>query len=212
MNTLPPPYYDHAGITLYHGDCRELLPLLGEFDLLLTDPPYGIGANKMTLGNRKGQVYRGSEDWDSEPVSVDNLLHGPYTERVIWGGNYFEVPPSRCWLVWDKGTGNNDFADCELAWTDIDSVVKKTFKSWVGANARERHEGERFHPTQKPIEVMAWCIGVAKKSPGSIVDPYSGSGTTLVAAKQLGLRAVGIERDETFCRRAVQRLSQDCLF
>ena len=205
-------YYQQDGITIYHGDCREILPSLGPFDLCLTDPPYGIGANRMTLGNGFRKVYRGESDWDAKPIHVGDIstIREVSQWQIIWGGNYFDLPPARGWLVWDKGTGDNDYADCELAWTNLDSVVKKFTRSWVGANAKERGDADRFHPTQKPVDLMKWAIQRAP-SPQTIIDPYVGSGTTLVAAKQLGRQAIGIELEEIYCEVAAMRLSQGVL-
>jgi len=200
------PYYEDGSVTIYHGDARELVDGL-EFDAIVTDPPYGIGANKMTLGNGKRRIFRGEGNWDLAPVDVAPLLsHSVPT--IIWGGNYFDLPPQRRWLVWDKGTGDNDYADCELAWTNIDGVVKKFFRSWVGSNAKERSDGDRFHPTQKPVDLMAWCIGFTE---GTVCDPYMGSGTTLRAAKDLNRPAIGIELEERYCEIAAERCSQEVL-
>ena len=205
------PYYEQDGITIYHGDCRDILPTLdaGSIDLVLTDPPYGIGVTGMTLGNGLRTIYRGESNWDSEPANVQPLLDLK-KPTVIWGGNYFGLPPSRCWFVWDKGTGANDFADCELAWTNRDAVVKKYFRSWVGSKAKERNESDRSHPTQKPVELMRWCIDFYPAAQ-TVLDPFMGSGTTLRAAKDLGRKAIGIEIEERYCEIAVKRLQQAVL-
>ena len=206
--SLPAPFYQDASCTIYNGDCREILPLLPRFDLLLTDPPYGIGAARMTLGNGKRKLHRGDESWDDSPPSLD-LLNGLIEScgnAVIWGGNYFGLGGTRCVLVWDKGTGDNDFADCELAWTNFDSVVKKYFKSWVGANAKDKG-GARVHPTQKPVDLIRWCMRFAPNAQ-TILDSFMGSGTTLVAAKLEGRKAVGIEVSEKYCEIAANRLRQ----
>ena len=206
------PYYEEAGIVIYHGDCREILPTLPKVDLVLTDPPYGIGVTKMTLGNRKGApIFRGVLEWDSEAFEMRSIAESG-DSAIIWGGNYFVLPPSRCWLVWDKGTGDNDFADCELAWTNLDSVVKKFFRSWVGANAKERSDVDRYHPTQKPVEVMAWALKLAPDTVRTVLDPFMGSGTTLIACKQAGLICTGIEREEKYCEVAANRLRQGVLW
>jgi DNA modification methylase len=206
------PYFEsHDGtITIYHGDCRDVLPTFeaGSVDLVLTDPPYGIGANRMTLGNGRRPIYRGVRDWDSTPADLAPIL-ALDLPSVIWGGNYFPLPPSRGWLVWDKGTGDNDYADCELAWTNRDAVVKKYVRSWVGANAHDSHT-ERSHPTQKPTCLMRWCIGLFPAA-HFVLDPYMGSGTTLRAAMDLGRRAIGIEIEERYCEIAARRLSQTVL-
>ena len=204
---LPKPFYEDGSVTIYHGDARELVPLV-EADVLVTDPPYGIGANRMTLGNGRTRIDRGDRDWDSEAPDLAPLLASGMP-AVIWGGNYFDLPISRRWLVWDKGTGDNDFADCELAWTNLPGVVKRFTRSWVGSNARQHSEGRRFHPTQKPLELMAWCIGFCPD--GTILDPFMGSGTTLRAAKDLGRKAIGIELEERYCEIAAERCSQEVL-
>ena len=206
------PYYQDEHVTLYHGDCREILPELPKHDLLLTDPPYGIGANKMTLGNGKRKIYRGESNWDMQPPSICllNELIISATKSIIWGGNYFTLPGTRCVLVWDKGTGDNDFADCEIAWTNIDRVVKKFFLSWVGANAKDKGS-VRVHPTQKPIALMRWCLSFAPDAT-TILDPFAGSGTTGVAAKLEGRKATLIEMEERYCEIAANRLAQGVLF
>jgi site-specific DNA-methyltransferase (adenine-specific)/modification methylase len=155
-------------------------------------------------------------DWDAKPPSNDlmDLIFSLADKQIHWGGNYFNVPPSRCWLVWDKCTGANSFADCELAWTNLDSVVKKLTLPWLGSNAKDE-SGERVHPTQKPLNLMRWCIDVAGK-PDIILDPFMGSGTTGVAAVQMGRKFIGIEREpkyfEIACKRIEQAYAQRSLF
>tara|TARA_R110000868_G_scaffold257105_1_gene514190 strand:+ start:178 stop:855 length:678 start_codon:yes stop_codon:yes gene_type:complete len=202
--------------TLYLGDCMDILPSLGTVDAVITDPPYGIGANKMTLGNGKRRIERGEEDWDLSPPSPDliEMIMQSAPKQIYWGGNYFAMPASRCWLVWDKCTGANSFADCELAWTNLDTVVKKITIPWVGANAKDE-SGERVPPTQKPLPLMRWCIQQAG-NPKTILDPFMGSGTTGVAAIQLGRKFIGIEREPKYfdiaCQRIEQAVAQGQLF
>lgn len=203
------PYFERDGITIYHADCRDVLPHLPPVDLVLTDPPYGIGVHHMTLGNGRSRIYRGERDWDTQPADLTDIARLD-VPTVIWGGNYFPLPPSRCWLVWDKGTGANDYADCELAWTNRDGVVKRFSQSWIGANARERAESARWHPTQKPVALMRWCIEFFPQA-AVILDPFMGSGTTLRAAMDLGRRAIGIEIEERYCEIAAKRLQQAVL-
>ena len=196
---------------LHLGDCLEVMRGMpaGSVDAVITDPPYGIGVNRMTLGNGKTAIYRGSDDWDRQsppPQYFEEILRVS-RYQVIWGGNYFSdrLPISRCWLVWDKLTGKNDYADCELAWTNFDAVVKKYTRLWLGANAKDTLE--RHHPTQKPVDLMMWC---AEKMPkGAVIfDPFMGSGTTGVAALQTGRRFVGIEIDPGYFATAQRRIEQ----
>ncbi len=212
------PYYDKDGITLYCADNKTVMPQLGEhFDLMLTDPPYGIGESSTQNASRgtkrvKARQYPCS-NWDDQRGDIHVLKHGMHLSNraVIWGGNYFAdvLPASKSWLVWDK-RNSGDFADCELAWTDLGCAVRKLELMWNGM-IREGKE-PRYHLTQKPLRLMKWCISLDKRNPKTILDPWAGSGTTLVAAKELGLRAVGIEINEDYCKATVLRLSQGNLF
>ena len=195
------PYYQDEAVTLYHGDCREIVPELGRFDLLLTDPPYGIGINK----SNRLSVSRGfgGETWDDEVPDITPLL--PVARKcIVWGGNYFPLEPSRCFLVWDKQNDGRDFADCELAWTDIDSVAR------IFRRRPMNMDGGKVHPTQKPLALMKWCIGLAGDVQ-TILDPFAGSGTTGRAAKDMCRKCVLIEREERYCEIAANRMRQEVL-
>ena len=223
---LPRPYYQHGGITIYHGDCRTIMPHLQPFDLLLADPPYGIGESSEKVASRNkyrkgltasksnalaGQRDYGQFDWDAEPVEEWAMLLARRLCRwqVIWGGNYYALPPAKCWLVWDKENGDNDFADCELAWTNLPKAVRKIKHLW---NGMLRKGGEdRWHPTQKPLDVIAWALRHAPAEVGTVLDPWMGSGTTLRACKDHGKQCVGIEREEKWCEIAAKRLEQEAL-
>jgi site-specific DNA-methyltransferase (adenine-specific) len=199
------PCYDHAGITIYHGDCREILPQLGKFDLLLTDPPYGHG-DKWSGGTwASNPIYDAAFDWDAAPVEqglIDAWV-AKAAHSILWGGNYYAMPPSRCWLSWLKTSRMPTMADFELAWTNLEQPSK--------AFDEDRNpDGKRQHPTQKPLRLIRWCVALVK--PGTIIDPFMGSGTTLRAAKDAGLRAVGIDRVERYCEVAAKRLSQEVMF
>jgi DNA methylase len=149
--------------------------------------------------------------WDKIPVEswlIDCLL-SMSKNQVIWGGNYYYLPPSRCWLVWNKLNGTNDFADCEIAWTNFDMSIRKIDHLWNGM-IRKNHEG-RFHPTQKPLNVIKWALSLCPNNPQTIIDPFMGSGTTLRAAKDLNKRAIGIEIEERYCELAAARMSQEVL-
>ena len=213
------PYYEQDGITIYHGDCRD--GLLGRFDLLLTDPPYGIGearANNPSRGKMAIAKDYGISNWDDKTVDAISMqsLVGRACSAIVFGGNYYDFPPSKCWLVWDKVNHGNDFADCELAWTNLDMAVRKFEYMWNGMlRTKIRSVDEhRYHPTQKPVALMEWCISLAEKKVkvDTVLDPFMGSGTTLVAAKRLGKTAVGIDREEKYCEIAAKRLSQRELF
>jgi len=208
------PYYQDDACTIYHGDCRRVLPWLDRFDLLLTDPPYGIGAANRKDGGAVCSRASGSKDygdrstWDSEtpPDWLIGMIQDAAKDAVIWGGNYYSLPPSMGWLVWDKGQRDFSLADAELAWTSRNKAVR-CFDYSRGESTRDG----RFHPTQKPVALMRWCLSLFPDSQ-SIIDPFAGSGTTLVAAKLEGRRAVGIEINERYCEIAAKRLSQGVLF
>lgn len=210
------PYYDHGGFTIYNATCEDF-PQTG-FDLMLTDPPYGIGeANGKNVSRRKLAVSKdyGAKAWDNEPPpeALLNRLRSQARESIIFGGNYFNLPPSSCWLVWDKDNGATDFADCELAWTNLKKAVRKFKWKWQGmlqevSGARKEI---RQHPTQKPLAVMKWCIRQASE-PKTMLDPFMGSGTVLVAAKLSGAKCIGIEIEEEYCEIAANRLAQGVLF
>jgi DNA modification methylase len=223
--TLCRPYYEKHGITLYHADCRELLPKL-RADLLCTDPPYGIRVARRSWSGGRGTqkpcrsgILKGKHrpqcrdygdyDWDDAPPSswIFDLMRENTRYQIIFGGNYFPLPPSRCWLVWDKDNGTNQFADCELAWTNFEKPVRRVCWRWNGFLQQDmKNKEERVHRAQKPLPVMRWCIEHAPQECETVLDPFAGSGTTLLAARTLGRKAIGIEREEAFCEMAVKRL------
>lgn len=211
------PYYAEAGIAIYLGDCAEIAPQLGRFDLLCTDPPYGIGEARgknhvKNTGVARRQDY-GDADWDDAPPGDDLLtdLRSRAKWQCLFGGNYFDLPPSRSWLVWDKDSVETiTQGHCELAWTNYDIPIRRKRHLWVGMWKADKSE-VRYHPTQKPLAVMSWAISLCPTKPATVLDPFMGSGTTLVACKNLGIRAVGIERERKYVDIAIQRLAQQTL-
>ena len=210
--SLPRPYYhdEAAGITVYHADCREILPHLPKVDLVLTDPPYGIGkdgqhASDGTHGGRKAYEFLG---WDAERPSqyVMELLLRAGDQHIIWGGNYFAdmLPPQMRWLIWDKGQRISQ-SDGELAWTSLGGALRIYTLNRVALQI----DGAE-HPTQKPLQLIKWCLDLTPDA-HTILDPFMGSGTTLRAAKDLGRKAIGIEIEEKYCEIAVRRLQQEVL-
>jgi DNA modification methylase len=213
------PYYEHGGITIYHGDCREVLPTLPVADLLLTDPPYGIDCARAihcTKPSRPSTYINEPkyEDggWDVErpPADMFRLMLEKSRDRIIWGGNYFAdlLPASRGWLFWDKlFEHTTNFSHGELAWTSLEQRLLKFTYSSKAETAGGKY---RVHPTQKPVALMAWCIRMVPN--GSVLDPFMGAGAAIVAAKDLGRRAIGIEIEERYCEIAAKRLAQETLF
>jgi site-specific DNA-methyltransferase (adenine-specific)/modification methylase len=204
--------------TLYLGDCAEVLSIIDRVDAVITDPPYGINENSKKVasrGNMAAPKDYGDFDWDKAPPPDEliELIRTKGKYQTFFGGNYFTLPPTSCWLVWDKLNGDNDFADCELAWTNWPKAVRRLQWRWNGM-IRQGNE-QRYHPTQKPLEVMKWVIELCPKSE-TILDPFMGSGTTGVAAIQMGRKFIGIEREpkyfEIACKRIQQAVDQPQLF
>ena len=197
---------------LYLGDCLDILPTLPHADALITDPPYGLQENAYRVANR-GKLAKttdyGNFEWDRKPASDEQiqwcLKKGE--EVIIFGGNYFNLPPSRCWLVWDKDN-TGDFADAELAWTNIKGSVRLIKHRWNGMVRQTENKFPRVHPTQKPIAVMEWAISQCKNDPFIILDPFMGSGTTGVASINLGRKFIGIEKETKYFDIACERIDQ----
>ena len=216
------PYFQDDAVTIYHGDCREILPTLGRFDLLLTDPPYGIGRDRGMGGGgsygcisavhgkpRYAKRYDGN--WDRErPVDALLLALGAAATSIVWGGNYYTdvLAQQAKWLVWDKEQTMPSYSDAELAWTTLAGVSVKMLR--YRGNGLMAKEKNRQHPTQKPLALMIWCIGLAGDVQ-TILDPFAGSGTTGRAAKDLGRKAVLIEQEECYCEIAALRMAQGVL-
>lgn len=187
--------------TLYLGDCRDILPTLGKVDAVVTDPPYGLG-NKMqggTWGAKPG--FKEMLVWDEaapERELLDSVISAG-AEAILWGGQYFPLPPARCWLLWNKVNAVPTMADFETAWTTLDRPSKR-YDGNVG-------RVEYGHPTQKPIQLMLWTLGFVPKAQ-TILDPFMGSGTTGVACARLGRRFIGIEIEPRYFDIAVRRIEE----
>ena len=214
------PYYSDDHVTIYHGDCLDLIDGL-EFDVIVTDPPYGIAyrtssqRSRLTKSNDWPAVHGDDRPFDPSPW----LALGKPT--VMFGGNHYCecLPSSSRWLVWDKldglksdrDVGFNDQADVEMAWTNLGGPARLFSHRWMGAiKAGADAQTRRRHPTEKPVELMTWVL--IQVPDGVVLDPFMGSGTTLRAAKDLGRRAIGIEIEERYCEIAAKRCAQEVLF
>ena len=210
--------------TMYLGDCRDILPLLPKVDAVVTDPPYGIGEDGSKSITRLGPASfgaayvrdYGAKGWDNKTLDEEVAAAIDLAKSsIVFGGNYYSLPPTSCWLVWDKKNQGTDFADCELAWTNLKKAVRKIDFLWSGGIRRERHI-PRQHPTQKPVGVMEWCIGHLPSTAKTILDPFMGSGTTGVACVKLGRKFIGIEIDDGYfeiaCKRIRDAYAQPDLF
>lgn len=192
--------------TLYLADCLDILPHLTGVDAVVTDPPYGIG-KKMSGGTwGKADKYAEMWRWDIAPLSETILGLQKFGECIIWGGHYFPMPPSRCWLIWDKKNAVHTVADCEMAWTNFDRPTKRF--SWPVA------VHEHGHPTEKPLPLMIWCLRFVSRN--TILDPFMGSGTTGVACIRTGHKFIGVEREPKYfdiaCKRIQAEMDRSALF
>ena len=211
-----------GGQRLILGDCLDVLPSLaaGSVDAVITDPPYGLIGNqgdwwKLHAGQKSGKALAAKRVWGSSewayvdpPEGSIEWIVASGLPAIVWGGNYLShrLTRSSCWFVWDKQT-NGDFGDAELAWTNIPGVVRLFQWMWNGCIMKVREE--RVHPTQKPTALLTWCIERAKVADGAtVLDPFMGSGTTLVAAERLGRRGIGIEIDEGYYEIALRRVEE----
>ena len=207
-------------IEVHNIDCMDYMRGLDDnsFDLAIVDPPYGLSGAKM-LGRdssrssgrgRANKSYHAPKTWDNarpEKAYFDELFRVS-KNQIIFGGNYYALPPTSCWLVWDKDNGATDFADCELAWTNLKRAVRRLRFRWNGLLQEDMANKERrVHPTQKPVPVMQWCMGWLPSDVRTILDPYMGSGSTLVAATNLGKACIGIEREEKYFDIACKRIA-----
>jgi len=200
------PYYQDDAVTLYCGDCREILPTLPRHDLLLTDPPYGIGfAAQPTKWQREsGQM---PEAWDNQTCNEGVRLGIAAAEQqVIWGGNYYSLPLARCWLIWTKPDSPPSMGSVEMGWTSLNRPARH-----LSVSISKTNQERVGHKTQKPIALMRWCLSFAPDAT-TILDPFAGSGTTGVAAKLEGRKATLIEMEERYCEIAAKRLAQGVLF
>ena len=205
------PYYDSDGITIYHGDCREILPHIGEIPAIVSDRPYGM-AYAPLRGSDGSKRWADGVRGDFEDFDPAHLLVG--CPAVLWGAQWYagRLPCSGGWLVWDKtpkgAKDGFEASHCDLAWTNARGSIRKFSMQWGG----EARGGEAFyHPTQKPVALMSFSIEMLGKVAG-VVDPYCGCGPTLTAAKLRGLPAVGIEIEERYCEIAARRVDQGVLF
>jgi DNA modification methylase len=182
--------------TLLLGDCMEIMPALGKVDAVVTDPPYGISINK----SNRLSVSRGfgGQTWDEQPADMSWLVPMG-VPAIVWGGNYFDLPAHRAPLVWDKNNAGRDFADFEMAWTNLDIVARRFVMRPMNM------DGGKLHPTQKPEELMKWCLSFLSEGI-TVMDPFMGSGSTGVACVKTGRSFIGIEQHEPYFDIAVERI------
>ena len=213
----------HSGkIHLYNGDCMDLLKQTPDkyYDLAIVDPPYGIGAsskNFIRQGKQTGKSLAVSgtkytaKDWDNcvpDKIYFDELRRVS-KNQIVWGGNYFAslLPNSSCWLIWDKVTGDNLYADAELAWTSFDKAVRKFTWMWKGMFQQNMaNKEDRIHPTQKPVALYKWLLQNYAKEGDTILDTHFGSLSIGIACHDMGFELTAIELDEDYYEAGKKRL------
>jgi site-specific DNA-methyltransferase (adenine-specific) len=209
------PYYETPNGVLYCGDCLEVMQDIpdGSVDLVLTDPPYGINHPTNYKDRKRGKMAEGTNyalvHGDNKPFDPAWLLE--LAEFVcLWGANYYsdKLPPSSGWLVWDKQRPDTlDQATVELAWTNFIKGTRRFNYLWHGM-IRKGNE-KLYHPTQKPVSLMAWILSLKWTPPGTVIDPFLGSGTTAIACERLNRKWIGIEISEGYCEIAANRIEQE---
>ena len=207
------------------GDCMDLetgLPSYPDnfFDLAIVDPPYGIGASTNTFlrkGKQTGKslcksgVKYDAKKWDNKTPTINYFdeLRRVSQNQIVWGGNYFGLPASSCWIVWDKENGKNLYADCELAWTSFSSAVRKARFKWHGMLQGDmKNKENRTHPTQKPVALYRWLLENYAKPGQLILDTHVGSASSLIACESMGFDYVGFEIDPDYYAAAKNRMSK----
>jgi len=200
----------------YNRDCMEGMKEFPDkyFELAIVDPPYGIGASDYKRGGTKMgnsaavcKVYL-KKDWDSaipeESYFIE--LQRISKNQIIWGANNFGLPPSTCWIVWDKMTAPNGYADCELAWTSFDKAVRQIRLQWSGMLQYDmKNKEDRIHPTQKPIALYKWLLKNYAKEGDKILDTHLGSASSRIAAYDMGFDFWGYELDKDYFDASVKR-------
>lgn len=214
------PYYSDDHVTIYHGDCSELVTAVPCPDFVIADPPYGISYSiTPTIQGKGGRKWRMG---GQAPVVGDDELFNPahllqFERLVLFGANYYadQLPASGGWVVWDKSDGGrgptNSFTDVELAWTNVATQPVIFRHLWKGFTRATECGQKVLHPTQKPVALMAWLLERWTEPGDLVLDPYMGSGPVARAAKDLGRRCVGIEIEERYCEIAARRCAQEVL-
>ncbi len=204
------PIFDSPTLTLHHCDCLDLMREMPDkaFDLAIVDPPYGIGMSGGNVGY-KGFNNLERKGWDSVIPSPEYFaeLRRVSANQIIWGGNYFPLPPTRCILIWDKGEGfeGRSYAEFEMAWTSFDSNARKFKRDPL---ARGDYHG-KIHPTQKPVALYRWLLANYAKSGWKILDTHLGSGSHAIACHYAGLHLTACEKDADYVSSALERFKRE---
>ena len=188
------------------------------FDLAIVDPPYGIRASEMQMGNNSKKKWDKGKNWDNETPTNEywNELFRVSKNQIVWGGNYFDLPLTKSWTIWDKNNGNSDFADGEMAWTSFNKPLKIKKIHWCGSASNWEDTNGKIHPTQKPVALYKWLLDKYAKQGDKILDTHLGSGSIAIACHDYGFDLTACELDTEYFDKSIQRIknhiSQQKLF
>jgi site-specific DNA-methyltransferase (adenine-specific) len=179
------------------------------FDLAIVDPPYGIDAGNMQMGNNSKKKWT-KKDWDKNTPNKEYFaeLKRISKNQIVWGGNYFELKPSKCWVIWDKNNGESDFADGEMAWTSFNKPMRIRKQHWCGSASNWEDTNGKIHPTQKPVKLYEWLLMNYAKEGDKILDTHLGSGSIAIACHNLGYDLTACELDKDYYLSAMKRINQ----
>jgi len=207
-------------ITITNEDNMELMARYPDkyFDLAIVDPPYGIGATNMQMGNNKKKKWKSGKNWDNETPSNEYFteLMRVSKNQIIWGGNYFSLPLTKHWVIWDKNNGDSDFADGEMAWCSLNKQLKIIKIHWCGSASNWEDTNGKIHPTQKPVALYKWLLDKYAKQGDKILDTHLGSGSIAMACHDYDFELTACELDKDYYDKAIERIknhvSQQKLF
>ena len=187
-------------------DCMEFMKGIPDkyYELAIVDPPYGIDAGNMTGGAGKNKQWDKGKDWDKEIPTDEYFIElcRVSKNQIIWGGNYFPLPPTKCFLIWDKKNDGRDFAECEMAWTSFDMVARMYRMRPMNM------DGGKIHPTQKPVALYKWLLKNYAKPNDKIFDSHVGSGSIRIACHDMGFDFTGCEIDKDYWQAQEERFNR----
>lgn len=191
---------------VFNMDCIEGMKQYPDkyFELAIVDPPYGLGESVVNSGGRFKKYYNKNGNWDLSIPNEEyfNELFRISNNQIIWGGNYFNLPPNKCFLIWDKMQPEEiSFAMCEYAWSSFNKVAKII-------KLRTQNQEERFHPTQKPVKLYSWILKNYAQKGDKILDTHLGSGSSRIAAYDMGFEFTGFELDKDYFEASQKRFEQ----
>ena len=197
-------------ITITNEDNMQLMARYPDnyFELAIVDPPYGIGASEMQMGNNAKKKWSNGKNWDNETPYAEywTELFRVSKNQIVWGGNYFELPLTKSWIIWDKNNGESGFADGEMAWTSFSNPMKIKKIHWTGSASNWEDTNGKIHPTQKPVALYKWILDKYAKQGDKILDTHLGSGSIAIACHDYGFELTACELDKEYYDKAIQRI------